>query len=115
MPYNTTLETQGCESRRLSSPRQHKILSEARVSIWTPSNTGNKKAIVAMTIGPSRNKIQNQEVRSREARYNMILRDAERRNTHRPDDDKWFQKNILLGDHELASGDWREGEVLFPL
>jgi hypothetical protein len=22
---------------------------------------------------------------------------------------------VQLGDHELASGDWREGEVLFPL
>jgi hypothetical protein len=22
---------------------------------------------------------------------------------------------LQLGDHELASGDWREGEVLFPL
>jgi hypothetical protein len=24
-------------------------------------------------------------------------------------------KHVQLGDHELASGDWREGEVLFPL
>jgi hypothetical protein len=24
-------------------------------------------------------------------------------------------KKVQLGDHELASGDWREGEVLFPL
>jgi len=23
--------------------------------------------------------------------------------------------HVQLGDHELASGDWREGEVLFPL
>jgi hypothetical protein len=25
------------------------------------------------------------------------------------------EKYVLLGDDELASGDWREGEVLFPL
>jgi hypothetical protein len=34
--------------------------------------------------------------------------------------DGWYRvKHIVLciqlGDHELASGDWREGEVLFPL
>jgi hypothetical protein len=26
-----------------------------------------------------------------------------------------LQLLVQLGDHELASGDWREGEVLFPL
>jgi hypothetical protein len=26
-----------------------------------------------------------------------------------------LQALVQLGDHELASGDWREGEVLFPL
>jgi hypothetical protein len=25
------------------------------------------------------------------------------------------EQDVQLGDHELASGDWREGEVLFPL
>jgi hypothetical protein len=25
------------------------------------------------------------------------------------------ERVVQLGDHELASGEWREGEVLFPL